>query len=286
MSRTAGAEGGDAAASLDPTAASSRALVATIHDSVIGGDAVFSGPFGPRRMTYVDYTASGRSLSFIEDFVRARVLPMYGNTHSMASQVAYQSSHFREEARAIVRDTMRCSDRDAVLFCGAGATAAVNRLAHIVGVRGRGASRRSRRCRADPRTCSFPGCGRRFLDVASHVLHATHCHKDGDRTAAQARQAWTAPELGGGSSGGCSTGSCARADACADGRSDGSGHSRDAGDDDSGDGVVVVVGPYAHHSLTLPWCVHALPELQTGVLLVQSSLSSLSLLLSLSRSAH
>jgi hypothetical protein len=31
------------------------------------------GPFGPRRVTYADYTASGRSLDFIQDFIRDAV---------------------------------------------------------------------------------------------------------------------------------------------------------------------------------------------------------------------
>jgi len=108
-------------------------LVETIRASVIGSDYAVPGPFGPRRVTYADYTASGRSLTFIEDYIRNVVLPLYANTHTESSGTGLQTTRFREDARRLIKDAVNAGDEHVVLFTGSGATGAV---AHLIGALG------------------------------------------------------------------------------------------------------------------------------------------------------
>jgi selenocysteine lyase/cysteine desulfurase len=110
-------------------------LIETIRASVIGEDEAVDGPFGYRRVTYADYTASGRSLTFIEDFIRQAVLPLYANTHTESSGTGRQTTRFREDARRTIREAVGGTDEHVVIFCGSGSTGAIDKLIDCMNLR-------------------------------------------------------------------------------------------------------------------------------------------------------
>ena len=100
---------------------------------MVGSGASFEGPFGPRRIVYADWTASGRAFAPIEKYVESEVLPFYANTHTSTSVTGLQSTCFRHEARQIVGQACNANrSTDVVVFTGSGSTAAVNQSVHTL----------------------------------------------------------------------------------------------------------------------------------------------------------
>ena len=110
--------------------------IAHLRDGLIGEGATIETPYGRQKLVYADYTASGRALWQVERFVQENVLPYYANSHTEASFCGAQTTRLREAARAYIGAQVRAGEDCAVIFSGAGATAAINRAVALSGISG------------------------------------------------------------------------------------------------------------------------------------------------------
>ncbi|MDH7943334.1 aminotransferase class V-fold PLP-dependent enzyme [Pseudohongiella sp. SYSU M77423] len=110
-------------------------LIEKIRSNIIGCDGAMTTVFGLKPMVYADYTASGRSLKFIEDLIQQQVLPCYANTHTETTLTGANTTAWRESARQAIRQAVNGTEDDKVIFCGSGATAAINKLVEVLNLR-------------------------------------------------------------------------------------------------------------------------------------------------------
>ncbi|HME91063.1 MAG TPA: aminotransferase class V-fold PLP-dependent enzyme, partial [Myxococcaceae bacterium] len=109
-------------------------IAGLIRHNEMGRQAFIDTPFGRRMLCYADLTATGRHLDFVEAWID-RVRPLYANTHTAVSSTGRIMSELREEARRVVARSVNAGGDDVVVFISPGATACVNKLIGLLGIR-------------------------------------------------------------------------------------------------------------------------------------------------------
>ncbi len=109
-------------------------VVGALREGLIGEGVMIPGLRGDVALVYADFVASGRALQQVERYIAEQVLPYYANSHTEASYCGAYMTGLRREARAEIARLTGADDSCSVVFCGAGATAGLNRLVSLLGV--------------------------------------------------------------------------------------------------------------------------------------------------------
>lgn len=105
-----------------------------LRQELIGRDYVFQTPFGPRLLTYADFTASGRILSFIEKYL-IHIQRSYANTHTEDDATGRTMTGLLHRAEHIMKEAFNATEGYCIIATGTGSTGAISRFQEILGVR-------------------------------------------------------------------------------------------------------------------------------------------------------
>ncbi len=107
----------------------------SFRSHIVGVDQIFESAYGERSIIYLDWTASGRLYSTIEDKIKNTFGPFVGNTHSEASVTGTLMTHAYHQAQKLIKQHLCTGPDDVLLHAGFGMTAAVNKLQRILGLK-------------------------------------------------------------------------------------------------------------------------------------------------------
>ena len=104
-----------------------------LRRELIGADAPIQTPFGERLMMYADYTASGRCLCFVENYLR-QLQRIYANSHTEDDISGRSMTQLLREAEDSIKRSVNAGESGRIICVGSGATGAIDKLQQLIGV--------------------------------------------------------------------------------------------------------------------------------------------------------
>ena len=105
-----------------------------VRDDLIGRNFTFQTPYGKRLLVYTDYTASGRSLKFIEKYL-IKIQREYANTHTEDDITGRHMTNLLHQAELIIKKAFNAESNCQIIAIGTGATGAITKFQEIIGIR-------------------------------------------------------------------------------------------------------------------------------------------------------
>ncbi len=136
------------------------------RQNTIGSDLVYPTPYGPQKMVYADWIASGRLYEPIEQIMLNEIGPFVGNTHTETSETGKLMTRAYHLAHKKIKAHVNAGVNDAIITTGYGMTAAIVKFQRILGLK----------------TCGLVSGDQCLKDTERPVVFITHMEHHSNHT--------------------------------------------------------------------------------------------------------
>ena len=104
-----------------------------LRKDIIGRNKIFKTPFGKKPLVYADYTASGRCLYSVENYLM-HIMQYYANTHTEDDFTGKTMTRLLHDAEKKIKSSVNAGKHGKIIFTESGTTGGITRLQQILGV--------------------------------------------------------------------------------------------------------------------------------------------------------
>jgi selenocysteine lyase/cysteine desulfurase len=103
--------------------------------NIVGIEQEFDSPYGPQKIIYADWTASGRLYHPIEDLLVNKIGPFVGNTHTGTTLTGKRMTEMYNYALKYIKKHVNADEKDVIISSNSGMTGVVNKFQRILGLK-------------------------------------------------------------------------------------------------------------------------------------------------------